>query len=143
MLPGVLLTSRRVPFATSLTLAVAGFVMAGCAGESARPAAAPASRPAVVTISRLQTMLQGGEAPSVILGEIDRSGTVYRLTTEQRAGLRADGMPVSILSRMEMTYANAVAKHPALATSNEQWIAIGDYWYGGLPAGWPPDWLVP
>jgi len=87
-------------------------------------------------------MLEQGETVGAILGKIDGSGTVYRLTTEQRAALRAAGMPVAILGRMEITYQHAITTNPALAKSDEHWIERGGYRYGGLPAGWPREWVV-
>lgn len=87
-------------------------------------------------------MVQQGEAVGVILGEIQGSGTVYRLTSQQQQNLRADGMPVGILDEMRNTYERVVRQHPELAASNERWLKIGDYWYGGVPAGWPREWVT-
>lgn len=125
----------------SLGLCALGAVLLGGCASGPR-SATPAVRPQVLTVPQLTTMVQNGEAIGVILGRIDGSGTVYRLSTEQRADLRANGMPAGVLSRMELTYQRAIAKNPDLAKSDKQWIQIGDYWYGGLPAGWPRDWVV-
>jgi len=35
-----------------------------------------------------------------------------------------------------------VKAHPELATSNARWTEIDGYWYGGLPYGWPREWVV-
>ena len=124
-------------------LAVAVLALVGCGSQATTGrATTPGARPEVLTVSQLKTMVENGEAVGVILGQIDGSGTVYRLTNEQRDGLRADGMPVAILGHMQDTYEHAIRANPDLAKSNERWIKIGDYWYGGLPAGWPRDWLV-
>jgi len=117
-------------------------LIAGCASHGARPKPGPDARPELVTVPQLQKMLEQGETVGAILGKIDGSGTVYRLTTEQRAGLRAAGMPAAILGKMEITYQHAITTNPALAKSDERWIKRGDYWYGGLPAGWPREWVV-
>src|SRR5262245_43801229 len=116
-----LLVPCRVGPRASVVPVIAALVLSACTGGTGHTPTAPAPPPAVVTVPELQNMLLAGEAPSVVLGEIERSGTVYRLTTEQRANLRAAGMPAAILSSMETTYANAIAKQPALATSNERW----------------------
>ena len=124
-------------------VAVAGLVaLAACTSHSTSRPAQPAAAPHVVTVPRLQTMVQQGEAVGVILGEIQGSGTVYRLTSQQEQGLRADGMPVAILDEMRTTYNRAVRAHPELEASNERWIKVGDYWYGGVPAGWPREWVT-
>jgi hypothetical protein len=117
-------------------------LMAACASHGARPKPGPAARPELVTVPQLRTMVEQGETIGAILGRIDGSGTVYRLTTDQRAGLREAGMPAAILSKMEITYQHAITVNPALAKSDDRWIKRGDYWYGGLPAGWPREWVV-
>jgi hypothetical protein len=136
---------RRIRIGRALAVALcgAGFVLlAGCAAQTPHAGNKAAAAPKVVTVPRLQTMLEQGEAMSVMLAEIDGSGTVYRLTLEQREGLRADGMPASLLDLMQATYETALRAKPDLATSNERWMKIGDYWYGGLPAGWPREWMT-
>jgi hypothetical protein len=120
----------------------AAALLAGCATPAPTPGA-PASRPPVLTVSRLQSQLEQGEAIGVLIGEIDGSGTVYRLTTQQEDDLRASGMPVALLSRIRETYERAIRKHPELATSDAHWMKIDNYWYGGLPAGWPREWIAP
>lgn len=117
-------------------------LIAACASHGARPAPASDLRPELVTVPQLQKMLEQGETIGAILGKIDASGTVYRLTTEQRAALRASGMPAAILGKIEITYQHAITANPELAKSDKQWIERGDYWYGGLPAGWPREWVV-
>ena len=117
-------------------------LMAACASHGTGPKPAPTSRPEIVSVPQLQKMLEQGETIGAILGKIDGSGTVYRLSTEQRAALRASGMPAAILGKMEITYHHAITVNPDLAKSDDRWTRIGDYWYGGLPAGWPREWVV-
>jgi hypothetical protein len=130
---------KSAGMAALCTVAVA--LAAACASHG-RNAGSPAAPPEVVTVPRLKSELQAGEGTDVLIAEIERSGTVYRLTPEQRADLQNAGMPGSIMGIMQNTYDHAIRKNPALATSNEHWMKIGDYWYGGLPAGWPRDWVV-
>ena len=129
----------RSPSRLRALLALASLLLAACAARREHAGVAPAARPEPVTVPRLQTMLDEGEAIEVILAEMESSGTVYRLTTAERDALRSEGMPVSILSFMEESYDRAIRRHPELAKSNDRWIKVGDYWYGGLPAGWPRD----
>ena len=124
----------------AIAILVATVAMAGCATRTKRHADPAYAE--VVTVPHLQDQLERGEAYGVLLSEIERSGTVYRLTTQQRAELRASGMPVSLLGFIQNTYERAIRARPELATSDEHWRKIGDYWYGGPPVGWPRDWLV-
>jgi hypothetical protein len=98
--------------------------------------------PEVVTIPKINFMLQQGESISIILSEIEQSGTVYRLTPTQSKDLRANGCPAALQSYIEMTYTNAVQRNPALGRSDAEWHEIDGYWYGGTPFGWPREWVV-
>ncbi len=120
--------------------AMAALLLAACASTAHHTAST--GRPQVVTVPQLASQVQRGESIYTLMSEIDGSGTVYRLTPQQRADLRAVGMPATLLGHMQATYDRAVQSHPELATSDDDWIKIGDYWYGGLPAGWPREWLT-
>jgi hypothetical protein len=133
--------NRRESIAHVVTV-VGMVVIAACASHTAGNTNQPAGTSRAVTVEKLERMTQQGEAVGVILGEIESSGTVYRLTSQQRDNLRADGMPVGIIDEMRNTYDRVVRQHPELAASNERWIKIGDYWYGGVPAGWPREWVT-
>src|SRR5262249_59642517 len=86
----------------SLAVTAVALLMAACASHGTSPKPAPTSRPEIVSVPQLQRMLEQGETVGAILGKIDGSGTVYRLSTEQRAALRASGMPAAILGKMEI-----------------------------------------
>ena len=131
--------SRALPLAVTLLSAAA--LAAACATQRAATPAA-ATRPAVLTVPQLSSRVQMGEAINVLYGEMQISGTVYRMTPTQVSNLRAAGMPVAILSFMELTYQHAIQKNPDLAKSDDKWTQIDGYWYGGLPFGWPRDWVV-
>jgi hypothetical protein len=130
-----------------VTATVSGFVLglavlSGCAGTQATAPATPATPPQALTVPEITQMIEQGEAPAVVIGEIERTGTVYRLTPEQQQRLRADGSPASLLSFMQLTYVHATEQNPALATSDAEWHRIGEYWYGGTPFGWPTAWVI-
>lgn len=128
---------------TLVLLTVGAVLLAACAAKRERAAVpAEAARPKVVTVPQLQNMAELGTTPAVIYSEIEGSGTVYRLTTLQSRNLRASGMPAGVLSFMELTYQHAVQTNPDLARSDAQWTEIDGYWYGGLPFGWPREWVV-
>jgi hypothetical protein len=132
-------TERSVQRASA---AVAAILLFCACGRAPAPATASASRPAVLTVSELQDMVDNGTPIGVMYSKIDSSGTVYRMTTEQAKRLRANGMPVAVMSYIEQGYRRAVQKNPDLATSDAQWTNIDGYWYGGLPFGWPREWVV-
>ena len=127
---------------TSVAILAACLTLAACASHSGSAQPPATARPEVLTIPQLQSMLEKGDPVGVILGKIDSSGTVYRLSTQDRAGLRASGMPPAVLSKMEIMYQHAIGTNPEPAKSDERWLKIGPYWYGGLPAGWPREWVV-
>lgn len=114
----------------------------GCARPDAATAPRATKAPEVLTVPKINRMLEMGESISIILGEIEQSGTVYRLTTRQSQDLRANGCPASLQSYIEMTYTSAIQRNPALAHSDAQWHEIDGYWYGGTPFGWPREWVV-
>jgi hypothetical protein len=134
----------------ALLLLATTALVAGCVTTRERmptppPAPAPeaaAPRPKVVTVPQLQDMVELGTTIPVMFGEIQGSGTVYRLTLKQAKDLRASGMPASVMSYLESTYQHAVQQNPALASSNEHWTEIDGYWDGGLPFGGPNDWVA-
>jgi hypothetical protein len=107
-----------------------------------RPGAVASGGPKLLTVPAVERMVQMGTQPAVILGEMQKSGTVYNLTAQQAKDLRAVGMPPALISQMQLTYRHAVRKNPELATSGTRWTQVDGYWYGGLPFGWPRDWVV-
>jgi hypothetical protein len=123
---------------------VAGSMLAlaiGCSSGRRRTTVPPPTGPKVLTVPTIERMVQMGTQPTVIVGEIQKSGMVYRLTSQQTRDLRAVGMPTGLINQMELTYRNAVRKNPQLTTSAKYWTQIDNYWYGGLPFGWPRDWV--
>jgi hypothetical protein len=95
-----------------------------------------------LTVPQMMTMVEQGTPPSVIIGAIQETGTVYRLTMEQAKAMRASGVPASLLSFIQLTYTHAVEQNPALADSDARWTVVEGYWYGGTPYGWPREWVV-
>ncbi|MCW5889181.1 MAG: hypothetical protein KIT14_01375 [bacterium] len=126
-------TLRRVTL-----VAVALCVLAACAPRR-RELAQPAG---IITVPTIVQWALAGTNPSDIYGEIERSGTVYRLTPAQSTSMSEAGVPNALLSRLQLVYENALAKNPSLATDDSKWRKIGDYWYGGTPVGWPRDWVM-
>jgi hypothetical protein len=128
------------PRLTMMLLTALALAPVAC-GPTSQQVDAPKAQPMVLTVPAIQRMVLSGETPAIMLGEIQRTGTVYDLTTEQAKRLRADGMPASLISEMQLTRDNAVRQEPSLGTSRERWKEIDGYWYGGLPLGWPSAWV--
>jgi hypothetical protein len=140
---------RRLVAAVAIASAM---LAAGCAStsnpaaKSAAPAAAPAAtapaKTEVLTVQQIQNMIEQGQSFQDILGEIQESGTVYKLSDAQRQKLRGSGFTATLLSFMQLTYNHAVEVNPALKKSNDQWHQVDGYWYGGRPFGWPEAWVT-
>ena len=126
---------RRYPF-----VLLAALLATACTRQTATPRAA--AQPEVLTVPKLSRMAEMGTQPSVIIGEIQRTGTVYRLTPQQAQDLKSSGIPPGIMSFIDLGYTNAIEKNPDLAKSDAQWHQIDGYWYGGTPFGWPREWVV-
>lgn len=134
-----MLASARVSLGTGVLLCATLALTACAARHDGAPA--PAAPPRVVTVPQLKTMVAQGMTMGAIFGEIQGSGTVYRLTNRQAKDLRADGMPASLIGFMDATYEHAIRQNPELGKSDTHWTEIDGYWYGGLPYGWPREWV--
>jgi hypothetical protein len=130
-------SARASTIALFVTAAVIS--IAGCSGgRRVRP---PVGGPKILTVPKIERMVQMGTPPAAIQDEIQRSGTVYNLTPQQTRDLRAVGMPPALITQMQLTYQRAVRRNPQLATSGRYWTLVDSYWYGGIPLGWPRDWV--
>ena len=126
----------------AVAMLIASTLLSSACAHRRKVTATEAAPSGVVTVPKITSMVEMGTPPEIILGQIQRSGTVYRLTTRQLQDLRASGMPAALKSYLELTYTHATQKNPALATSDAEWHQIDGYWYGGTPFGWPRDWVV-
>jgi hypothetical protein len=130
---------RRVALLLAAAFALS---LAGCGPAKRRPAPPSPAGSRLLTVPAIERMVQMGTQPQVILGEMRKSGMVYNLTAQQVRDLRAVGMPASLIGQMQLTYKHALKKNPRLATTGRYWTQVDGYWYGGLPFGWPRDWVV-
>jgi hypothetical protein len=129
---------------TALVLAAAAVLsVVACGAPPRRPApTTQATGSKLLTVPAIERMVQMGTPANVILGEMQKSGMVYNLTSQQMRDLRAVGMPAALISQMQATYQHAVRKNPKLASAGNYWTQVDGYWYGGLPFGWPREWVV-
>jgi len=130
--------TRRLRRPLQALAALAALVLAGCAATRSQETAAPE----LVTVPELVEMAVQGTPGRVMYGEVQRSGTVYRLTPAQRVAMSEAGVPAGLLGDLQLGYEHAIRANPSLATSDEQWHEIGGFWYGGLPFGWPREWVA-
>ena len=131
-------TDRRL-LAVTLASAV---LAAACASTSGPAAKSAPARTEVLTVQQILNMTEQGRSFEEIMGEIQESGTVYKLSDDQSQKLRGSSFSATLLSFMELTYVHAIEANPALKKSNDQWHQIDGYWYGGRPFGWPEAWVV-
>jgi hypothetical protein len=132
---------HRAPVVFVAAALALGVLLAGCGGPK-RPVRPGAGGAKILTVPAIERMVQMGTSPAVIYGEMQRSGTVYNLTTQQVRDLRAVGMPPSLISQMQLTYQYALKKNPKLANTGRYWTQVDNYWYGGVPLGWTRDWVA-
>src|SRR5262245_59959351 len=104
---------------SALVLAAAAVMsVVACGSPPRRPApGAPTTGGKLLTVPAIERMVQMGTPPNVILGEMQKSGTVYNLTSQQMRDLRAVGMPATLIGQMQATYQYAVRKNPKLASA--------------------------
>ena len=125
-----------------LVVAVAAMVLASACAGTSKPAARAPAKTEVLTVQQILTMTEQGRSFEEIMGEIQATGTVYKLSDDQSQRLRGSSFSATLLSFMELTYTHAIEANPALKKSNDQWHQIDGYWYGGRPFGWPEAWVV-
>ncbi len=97
-------------------------------------------RPAPVTVDQVLAMSRAGQPAPEIVSKMRESGTVYRLTAGQLSKLHDEGVPDPVIDYMQETYLASVRQRQALDDWDD-WTAVDGYWYGGLPYGWPGDWV--
>lgn len=119
--------------------AVVGLLACACATRTPHSPAVP---PGVVTVGQLVAMARQGATPAALYAAVERSGTVYRLTPDQCERMRAAGVPSTLLGDLELTYEHAIRANPLLESSDGYWHYVDGFWYGGLPYGWPRQWVV-
>ena len=115
---------------TGCTLLLA-LTMAGCAMFGG-------ARPQPVTVPEVVEMSKTGTPAADIITKMRASGMVYRLKASQLADLKQQGVAPEVIDHMQQTYLNAV-KRDASYEDWQHWSRYNDYWYGGVPYGWPHD----
>jgi hypothetical protein len=118
---------------TLFLLALTATLLGGCAtlgGEAPPP----------VTVPEVVQMSKEGVPDYQIISEMRKSGTVYRLSAEELADLRDQGVADPVINYMQRTYLEAVRRRQELADW-DNWTNRDGWWYGGSPYGWPDDWV--
>lgn len=121
-----------VPLALTLTL-----VMSTSAGaQSSRRWGHP------VTVAEVLYLSQHGVTPELIIAKMNRGGTVYVLSEEQLAAIRAQGVTPVVIEYMRATLVEAGKKYPKLKDDDDLscfYLGPDGFWYGGGPWGFHPD----
>jgi hypothetical protein len=91
-----------------------------------------------VSVAEIVDMSRAGVPSTEIIGEMQRSGTVYRLTAAQLADLRQQGVSDDVIDYMQKTYLQAVAVDSAFAADDPWTMEDDGFLYGGYPYGWGP-----
>ena len=117
-------------------LAAAGAVVAVTCLFGSGCAAFSGGCPDPVTVAQILDMSKAGTPTDQIISKIKASGTVYRLKASQLAELQTKGVPAVVIDYMQQTYVDAV-KRDAEYENWRHWTMCDDYWYGGVPFGWP------
>jgi hypothetical protein len=104
-------------------------------------------RPEPVTVGQMIQMSKEGVPGQEIIRKMQASGTVYRLEASQLAKLREQGVPDNVIDYMQQTYIQAVRAHQELSDLR-YWTWSDEFWYGGMPYGWPGSyygdfWVAP
>ncbi|MCP5304769.1 MAG: hypothetical protein H6953_04935 [Chromatiaceae bacterium] len=95
-----------------------------------------------VTVPEVVQMSDEGVPPHEIIDRMRESGTAYRLSAAQLAGLRDKGVADPVINYMQRTYLDAVARRQSLADW-DNWTRQDDWWYGGPAFGWADSWMMP
>lgn len=103
--------------------------MAGCAvlGDT---------HPRPVKVPDVVEMSKSGIPAAEIIAKMRASGAVYRMQASQLVELKARGVASEVIDYMQQTYLDAV-KRDASYEEWRHWSQYDDYWYGGVPYGWP------
>src|SRR5689334_6496258 len=87
-----------------LVVVMAAAAMAFASACTSSPKATVPAKTEVLTVQQVQNMVDQGLSFTDIMGEIQQSGTVYRLTDDQSQHLRGSAFSATLLSFMELTY---------------------------------------
>lgn len=105
------------------TLAVvAMLVLGGCANSPLFESPPPISPEQVVT------MAKRGDNAAAIIGELQKSRTIYSLTASQFAQLSKDGVPDAVLDFMQQTHLKEIERQARRDAQFDAWWQYG--WYG-------------
>lgn len=109
-----------------LKIAVLTLTLIGLAGCASAPFG---EEPPPVSPEQIVEMSKRGDNAAGIIGEIQKSRTVYNLTASQFVQLSKDGVPDAVLDHMQQTHLKEVARDARRDAANDLWLA-GIGWYG-------------
>jgi hypothetical protein len=104
------------------TLPLAALLLAGCASGPLFEGPPPIAPEQVVA------MAKKGDTAANIIGELQKSRTVYSLTASQFAQLSKDGVPDAVLDYMQQTHLKEIERQARKDAQFDAWFHHG--WYG-------------
>jgi len=84
-------------------VALASAVLAAACASTGKPTTTAPAKTQVLTVQQILTMTEQGRSFEEIMGEIQQTGTVYRLTDDQQQRLRGSSLSATLLSFMQPT----------------------------------------
>lgn len=106
-----------------VTAAFFAAALAGCANNPIFEGPPPIAPEQVVE------MAKRGDSTGTIIGEIQKSRTVYSLTASQLVQLSRDGVPDAVLDYMQLTHLKEIERAARREAYNDLWLSGGG-WYG-------------
>lgn len=101
---------------------LAAVLLAGCANAPLFEGPPPISPEQVVE------MAKRGDNAANIIGELQKSRTIYSLTASQFAQLSKDGVPDAVLDFMQQTHLKEIERQARRDAQFDAWWQYG--WYG-------------
>ena len=85
--------------------------------------------PPPIAPDQIVEMAKRGDSAGTIIGEIQKSRTVYSFTASQLVQLSRDGVPDAVLDYMQQTHLKEIERSARRDAYNDLWLSGGG-WYG-------------
>lgn len=109
--------------AANIAVAILAAGLSGCASSPLFEGPPPIPPEQVVE------MAKRGDNAGTIIGEIQKSRTVYSLTASQLVQLSRDGVPDAVLDYMQQTHLKEIERSARRDAYTDLWLSGGG-WYG-------------
>lgn len=103
-------------------LPIVALLLAGCANSPLFEGPPP------IAPEQIVEMAKKGDSAATIIGELQKSRTIYSLTASQFAQLSKDGVPDAVLDYMQQTHLKEIERQARRDAQFDAWWQYG--WYG-------------